>query len=206
MVISNGTRAALTALSLVVPGFAQEAGRAGALEPAFEGSYPASRIERSELRPASPPLARRVIPLLRADEHGSIERFLNDRVEYWCKRLKLEDWRVALVTTRRESLRAKTLGKIQWDKKRKSAVIEVMDPADYRLAFQAMLDDMEFTVVHELVHLSLASLPRSEASRSSEEDAVNRLAEALFGFESRSREQASAANPATAALRPADTK
>jgi hypothetical protein len=43
-----------------------------------------------------------------------------------------------------------------------------------------MLDDMEFTVVHELVHLQLSSLPRSEASRSAEEHAVNEIAGALL--------------------------
>jgi len=36
-----------------------------------------------------------------------------------------------------------------------------------------MLQDMELTIVHELVHLELAALPRSQASRSTEEHAVN---------------------------------
>jgi hypothetical protein len=39
---------------------------------------------------------------------------------------------------------------------------------------------MEFTVVHELIHLELSSLPHSEASRRVEEHAVNRLADALL--------------------------
>ena len=43
-----------------------------------------------------------------------------------------------------------------------------------------MLEDMEFTVVHELIHLQLSSLPRSEASRSDEEHAVNRITDALL--------------------------
>ena len=55
----------------------------------------------------------------------------------------------------------------------------VLDASDYELPISEMLADMEFTVVHELVHLELASLPRSEASRSSEEQPVNRIAEAL---------------------------
>jgi hypothetical protein len=46
-----------------------------------------------------------------------------------------------------------------------------------------MLNDMELTIVHELVHLELSSLPRNEASRSSEEHAVNRIAEALLGLD-----------------------
>jgi hypothetical protein len=48
-----------------------------------------------------------------------------------------------------------------------------------------MLDDMEFTIVHELIHLQLSSLPRSEASRSAEELAVNRIAEALLKLDRR---------------------
>jgi hypothetical protein len=39
---------------------------------------------------------------------------------------------------------------------------------------------MEVTVVHELVHLELASLPRSDASRRVEEHAVNEIANALL--------------------------
>jgi hypothetical protein len=39
---------------------------------------------------------------------------------------------------------------------------------------------MEFTLVHELIHLELASLPRSDASRTDEEHAVNHMAEALL--------------------------
>jgi hypothetical protein len=46
-----------------------------------------------------------------------------------------------------------------------------------------MLDDMELTIVHELVHLQLASLPRSEASRSTEEHAVNGIADALLDLD-----------------------
>jgi len=82
--------------------------------------------------------------------------------------------------TRRNDLKPKTRGHIRWDKDKKSAVIGVLDASDYQLPFQEMLDDMEFTIVHELVHLELASLPRSEASRSSEEHAVNGIAEALL--------------------------
>ncbi len=46
-----------------------------------------------------------------------------------------------------------------------------------------MRDDMEFTVVHELVHLRLASLPKSDSSRSTEEAAVNSITEALIALD-----------------------
>ena len=57
------------------------------------------------------------------------------------------------------------MGQIHWDKPSKSAAILVLDPSDYTVPFKAMLDDMEMTVIHELVHLKLTSLPHSETSR-----------------------------------------
>jgi len=56
----------------------------------------------------------------------------------------------------------------------------VLDPSDYRLQFPEILEDMEFTIIHELVHREFASLPRSEATRGTEEHAVNGIAEALL--------------------------
>lgn len=107
-------------------------------------------------------------------------QFADERLAVWRKHLKLEDWQISVVMTRRSDLKPKTRGHIRWDKGKKSAVICVLDASDYQLPLLEMLDDMEFTIVHELVHLELASLPRSEASRSSEEHAVNRLTEALL--------------------------
>ncbi len=54
----------------------------------------------------------------------------------------------------------------------------VLDSADYRLPF-CELDDMELTLVHELVHLDLASLPHGQASRGSEE-AVSGIEEEIL--------------------------
>lgn len=119
-----------------------------------------------------------------AQEQGQLaERFVNERLSVWSKRLNLEGWQISVVMTRREDLKARTLGGIRWDKDKKTAVIKVQDASDYKLPFGAMLDDMELTIVHELVHLELASLPRSEASRSSEEHAVNGIAGALLGLD-----------------------
>jgi hypothetical protein len=107
-------------------------------------------------------------------------RFVEEKLAVWRQRLKLENWNISVVMIRRSDLKPKTLGGIRWDKGKKSAVISVLDTSEYRLAFHAMLDDMEFTIVHELVHLELAALPRSEASRTSEEHSVNQIAEALI--------------------------
>lgn len=109
------------------------------------------------------------------------ERFLEEKLACWQKRLKLESWHISIVLSRRDDLKPKTLGGIRWDKGKGTATIVVMDPTDYKTSVEEMLADMEFTLVHELVHLELASLPRSGASRTQEEFAVNRLADALLG-------------------------
>lgn len=112
------------------------------------------------------------------------EAFLSERLNIWQKRLKLDDWNIDLIMARTKDLKPKTLGNVHWDTDKKSAVIRVLDPADYRLPFREMLSDMEFTVVHELIHLKLApllsSVPRSEASRRDEEHTVNHIAGALL--------------------------
>ena len=116
------------------------------------------------------------------DTRECVGRFVNERLATWQQRLKLGDWTISLVTSRRTDLKPRTLGGIRWDKRKKTAVIAILDPAEYRLPFREMLQDIEFTIVHELIHLELASLPKSEASRSNEEHAVNHLTQALLGL------------------------
>jgi hypothetical protein len=81
------------------------------------------------------------------------ESFARERLSVWQKRLNLQDWDVALEVVRSTELRPNTLGNIRWDAEKKTALIRILDPADYRLPYGEMLDDMEFTVVHELIHL-----------------------------------------------------
>jgi hypothetical protein len=111
-----------------------------------------------------------------------VESFLQARLRFWQERLNLQNWKVTIVLTPRTSLKPGTLGGVKWDKSRKTAVMAVLDSSDYRVPNEEMRKDMEFTVVHELIHLELASLPRSEASRGTEEHAVNNLARALLGL------------------------
>lgn len=115
-----------------------------------------------------------------AEQAETARQFVDDRLAVWLRRLHLDDWRVSAVMTRRGDLKPQTVGGIRWDKHKKTAVIWIQDPSDYKLSFPAMLADMEFTVVHELVHLELASLPHSESSRGAEEHAVNQIASALI--------------------------
>jgi 1-acyl-sn-glycerol-3-phosphate acyltransferase len=105
---------------------------------------------------------------------------VNARLPLWQQRLNLQDWKISIIMSHPADLKPKTLGNIHWDADKKSAVIRVLDASDYRLPYREMLEDMEFTVVHELIHLELSSLPRSEASRRDEEHAVNTIADALL--------------------------
>jgi hypothetical protein len=105
---------------------------------------------------------------------------LEGRLAYWQQRLKLSEWKISIVMSHASDLKPNTLGNIHWDTPSKTAVIRVLDAAGYQIACPAMLEDMEFTIVHELIHLELSSLPRSQASRSDEEHAVNQIADALL--------------------------
>jgi hypothetical protein len=115
------------------------------------------------------------------------QSFAAEKLWMWQKRLNLEDWNITLAVARSTELKPKTLGNIHWDSDKKTAVIHVLDPADYTLPFEAMLKDMEFTVVHELIHLELspvlAPLQRSDENRRDEEHAVNHMAQALLDLD-----------------------
>jgi hypothetical protein len=107
-------------------------------------------------------------------------KFVAQKLQVWQDRMNLKDWNIRVDLLRASQLEPQTLGNIHWDTDTKSATIGVLSPLDYSMAYQPMLKDMEFTIVHELVHLELASLPHSEASRRPEETAVNQLADALL--------------------------
>jgi hypothetical protein len=116
------------------------------------------------------------------DKRQLASSFVAEKVAVWQKRLHLEEWTISVVMARRTDMKQGTMGKIRWDKGKKTATLWALDAADYTLSQDEMLKDLEFTVVHELIHLELASLPKSEASRRSEEFAVNQLTEALLSL------------------------
>jgi len=108
------------------------------------------------------------------------QQYLTTSLARWQQRLRLEHWTVSVKLAKPEKLRRGTLGNIHWDEPTKTAVIRVLSAAEYPMPYRGALRDMEFTLVHELIHLELASLPRSDASRTDEEHAVNHMAEALL--------------------------
>ena len=117
----------------------------------------------------------------------SSDEFLNARLAVWRQRLKLDDWKISIVPSHTDDLKPGTLGHIHWDADQKIASIRVLDASDYRLACPDALNDMELTVVHELVHLVLSSVSRSvEADRGAEEHTVNQISKALLELDRQS--------------------
>jgi hypothetical protein len=115
-----------------------------------------------------------------AQRQALANRYIHDLLPYWQQRLQLQDWSVYILLSRPADLRPGTLGNIHWDMEKKSATIRVMDASGYTSDVTAMLKDMQVTVVHELVHLELASLPVSDADRNNQEYAIDHLTDALL--------------------------
>src|SRR5262249_23663110 len=55
----------------------------------------------------------------------------------------------------RQDLKPRTLGGIRWDKTKKTAVIWILDTAEYHLPFCQMVDDMEIWVVNPMPDKSI---------------------------------------------------
>ena len=117
---------------------------------------------------------------LSPDTEAAANQFVKQRLQIWQERLSLKGWDVHVELVPSASLEPRTLGNIRWDTVQKTATISVLTSKEYRLPYRAMLDDMELTIVHELVHLELASLPRDDASRNNEERAVSEISRALL--------------------------
>jgi hypothetical protein len=120
-----------------------------------------------------------------AHERALLARsFTLEKLRIWQNRLNLKDWTISVILSPAKDLKPYTLGHIHWDVDTKTAVIQVLDPADYHLPQNELLRDMEVTIVHELIHLNFGSALsdywRSEANRHEEEEAVNRMVDALL--------------------------
>lgn len=101
-------------------------------------------------------------------------------VALWQKRLHLTEWKIDTQMVRSGDLRPETLGNLKWNSLDRTARIRVLDPADYDLPPSEVPTDIEYTIVHELVHLQLAVLPRDPGKRDVEEQVVNKIADALM--------------------------
>lgn len=113
------------------------------------------------------------------------EEQAQDWLKLWQKRLRLEDWKIDVKIVRIWDLEQGTLGHIDWSTVHHTALIKVLNPADYELPPDKIPADMELSIVHELVHLHLSVLPLNKSSRNVEEQVVSMIADALINLEHR---------------------
>jgi hypothetical protein len=104
-------------------------------------------------------------------------------VRLWQRRLHLEDWKVDACVVHASGLKPGTLGNLKWNSISHTATIKVLNPADYDMPAVDAAEDIEYTVVHELVHLQLSALPRDLNRKDIEEQVVNKISDALMQFE-----------------------
>jgi len=128
---------------------------------------------------AEPPASRNRV----ASPSGVTEDQTQGWLRVWQKRLRLEDWKIEVKIVRIWELEQGTLGHIDWSTPHHTAVIKVLNPADYELPADKIPADMELSIVHELVHLHLSVLPLNKSSRVAEEQVVSMIADALVNLE-----------------------
>lgn len=104
-------------------------------------------------------------------------------VRLWQKRLRLDDWKIEARIVRSSELKPDTLGNLKWNSITHSAAIKVLNPVDYDIPVDAVPEDMEYTVLHELIHLQLSALPRDSNHTDVEEQVVNKIGDALMQLE-----------------------
>ena len=101
----------------------------------------------------------------------------------WQKRLDLGEWNITAQIVRVTDLKPDTVGNLKWNSGAKTAFIKVLNPLDYNLPTADIATDIEYTIVHELIHLQLSALPHDAGLKMTEERVVNRISEALFQLE-----------------------
>jgi hypothetical protein len=111
------------------------------------------------------------------------EEMVTGWVIRWQKRLSMEDWKIETRIVRLNQLPKGTVANIHWSLPRRTATIKVLDPIDSTLPRTEIVRDTELSVVHELVHLSMAKLPLDSANTELEEEAVKKLSTALLALD-----------------------
>jgi len=109
---------------------------------------------------------------------GDVDRW----VRLWQARLALDEWKIDAHIVREADLNRDTLGNLRWNSLHHTATLRVLDPRDYDMPAEQIPQDIERTVVHELVHLELAVLPRNGSAKV-EERVVDHITEALLGLD-----------------------
>lgn len=99
----------------------------------------------------------------------------------WKNRLRLQQWEVAIRIARQKEFEDKnSQGECHWTLSTALATIKILDPIDY--PDTPFAQDMEKTLVHELLHLKFCDFAKTETGSLEDvmmERAVDHLARAL---------------------------
>lgn len=96
--------------------------------------------------------------------HIFTEDELKKLCSFWQNQLKLNNWRIAIGIERKTAFNnSQSIGEIDYVLPLRQAIIKVLDPLDYPNS--PFKQDMEITLVHELLHLHFALFePKSDDS------------------------------------------
>ncbi len=101
---------------------------------------------------------------------------LQEKLIEWQKRLRLQDWIIKAGIKRNRDMKDKSQGQCQWTITSKLASIFILDHLDYPP--DSMLEqDMEQTLVHELIHLHFA--PFDDESDTPKEVAIEQAVDCI---------------------------
>jgi hypothetical protein len=105
---------------------------------------------------------------------------LRERCARWQNQLRLNNWRIAVSICRRSSFNdSDAQGEVDFGLSSGKAIIRILDPVDYPdTPFE---QDMEITLVHELLHLCFAPFTPNESTLSHTfmENTIEMLAQTL---------------------------
>jgi hypothetical protein len=117
------------------------------------------------------------------------EPMLRAWLDNWQRRLGLTEWKIEAKVVRVAELQKGTIANIHWSLPKRTATIKVLDPIDSTLSTAEVIRDTELSVVHELVHLSMAKLPLDGGDTELEEETVKRISTALMALEKRDEDR-----------------
>ena len=101
----------------------------------------------------------------------------------WQKILRLQDWDIKVKICRQNDMTPDSQADSTWTLPKKTAIIRLCDPIDY--IDVAWPQDMERSLVHELLHLHLAPIDDFEPGTIKDillEQAVDAMSKALITF------------------------
>jgi hypothetical protein len=106
-------------------------------------------------------------------------------LKVWQRRLALDDWQIDVKIVRIWELPHGAVANIHWSLPTHKATIKVLHTIDSTVSKSDVIKDTELSVVHELVHLSMAKLPLDPNHTELEEETVKKISVALLELDKR---------------------